>query len=172
MPNIITPARCDAAVFKLCLEHGTAVTPAVLNGLWHWFSDVELSLPLPVMEMTNTERRSLALDVLTDMDHELAVLEGRCQGKSLEDQAELVNENAAAKVNGLWRELAGCYASMVNDQVHKVPEEALPELYEHVMDDLRKMTGLDEDGVRDLLHSDPKLRMMLRMSGIDPDQIL
>ena len=45
------------------------------------------------------------------------------------------------------------------------------EVYANALQSLIEQTGLDESEVREMIRENSQFRMMLRMTGIDPDQI-
>lgn len=169
--NIITPIREDIAVFRAVLAAGLQPTDMVLNGVWRWFHDVEIAVPLPVMDLSDTERASLAHDIITEMDTVFASLEAQCAGKSLRRQNALTSSPEALQVNALWKELAGCFAELVNEEIPEIPEEIRAHVYASMVSDLAEKYGIDEDELRGRIRSDEPLRMMFRLNGLNPDEI-
>jgi hypothetical protein len=172
VPNSITPIRSDLAVLRAVLDAGVGVTDSVINGAWRWFQDVELPLPLPVMTLSVQEQRHLAKTVLSEMDALFASLEKQCEGKSLKQQAAIAQTGEAERVNALWRELAGCYAELINDEVPQLPESARVRIQEAMIGELAERFEIGEDEARLKVRTDTTLRMMLRMSGLNPDEII
>lgn len=169
--NIITPIRKDIAVLKACLENDVEVTDKVLSGVWRWFGDVEIAVPLPVMDIPAVERRALASIIVNEMDETFAILEERCEGKDEEFQSAQTKSREATIVNNLWKELAGCYAALINDEVPVLPSFIREALQDSMISDLVRRFDQDENEIRRRLKTDSALRMMLRMSGLNPDDI-
>ena len=170
--NFVTPIREDIAVLKAVLECGAPVTDMVLRGVWRWFQDVELRVPLPVMTFGEEERAALALTIASEMDTVFARIEQACEGMSPEDQMQFTQGPDADAVNALWRELAGCFATLVNRDVAEIPEEHLQEAHERAFENLCEQTGWSEEMLRENLRENSHFRMMLRMAGLDPDRII
>jgi hypothetical protein len=168
--NVVTEIRTDLAAVRAVLASDAAMTAPVLHGLWRWFKDVELMVPLPVMGLAADERRSLAIDIAAEMDAKFVELEKVSAALSVEEQSELGHSLEAEPTNNLWRELAGCYAELINLAVAVLPDEARQEIQRHMFDSLSRKSG-DPDLIRFQLRTDSVLRMSLRMSGLDPDQM-
>jgi hypothetical protein len=170
-PNSITPIRADLAVLGAVLDADVEVTDQVINGVWRWFQDIEIAVPLPVMDLTSDERRTLATTILIEMDDLFAGLEDLCEGKSAKSQAAVAKTPEADRVNNLWKELAGCYAELVNDEIPELPESLRASIIESMLEDLADRFGITEDAVRTRVRTDSSLRMMLRMNGLNPDDL-
>lgn len=170
--NFVTPIRQDIAVFRSVLTQGVPVTDMVLRGVWRWFQDVELRVPLAAMTFGEEERATLALTVVDEMDEVFARIEQSCDGLPPEEQAEFTQGPDADAVNALWRELAGCYADLVNREVAEIPEEHREEAHAQAFESLCQQTGWSEDTLRENLRENTHFRMMLRMAGLDPDRIV
>lgn len=169
--NLISEVRSDLAVLRTVVESDTPVTETILNGLWRWFIDVELMLPLPVMDLTDAERKRYATEILTEMDALFAHLEERFPSMTEEEQESLHTTDEALATNALWRELAGVFAALINRGVAVLSEEEAAEAHEHAVEMLCATSGMEEDEIRDRIRHDPTMRLMLRRSGIDPDRI-
>lgn len=168
--SAIDASRTDLAVLRAVLQAGVPVTAPVFQGLWRWYQDVELNVPLPVMDLDEETRSTLALTILEEMDEILARLSVReAAGEVSPDDLSTTPEAAAA--NALWRELAGCYVDLVNAEVRVLDDTQRAIAQAHIVEGLSTAMGLDEDEVRQHLRTDATLRMMLRMAGIDPDRV-
>ena len=170
--NFVTQIREDVCVLKAVLENGAPVTDMVLRGVWRWFQDVELQVPLPVMTLGAEERASLALTITCEMDAVFARIEAACEGLDAGEQLAFTQGPDAAAVNTLWRELAGCYAHLINSEVAEIPAEHLEEAHARAFESLCEQTGWSEDTLRENLRENTHFRMMLRMAGLDPDRII
>lgn len=171
-PNFVTPIRQDVAVLQAVLEVGVPVTDMVIRGVWRWFQDVELRVPLPVMALGEEERSTLALSITREMDEVFARIEKVGEGLPPEQQHTLTEGPDAEAVNSLWRELAGCFADLVNRDVVEIPDEYREQAHEQAFESLCAQTGWSEDSLREHLRGDSQFRMMLRMAGFDPDRII
>ena len=136
--NFITPIRADVRVVRTLLENDVPITDMVMRGLWRWFADVEIPVPLPRMGLKDDQRRALALTIITEMDEAFTKLEIACEGKTTEEQAEYTASADATVVNNLWKEIAGCYAEIINEDVTVIPEEMRAEVYANALQSLNK----------------------------------
>lgn len=170
--SAISVIRRDLRAVQAIVESGADLPDWALNAIWRWFFDQELRVPLPVMTMTEEERQSLALDILAEMDERFTALEKLSETMPSEERDDLNDTEDGQKVNSLWRELAGCYASIVNESVVVLSEEEAQEAYTHIIPVLIATSGITEDELLERIRYDGSTRMMLRRSGIDPDRLL
>lgn len=164
---MIAAAHADIRVMKAVVDADVEMTPAVVNAVWKWFQDVELMVPLPVMDMSDKMRLSLVKDILAEMDEAFTRLDQRSQDNG---PAEMQAYPEVALVDSLWRELAGCYADIVNAQITVLTPEEQEQAYEGALRYLQMTSDLDETEVLRQIKTDPALRMMLRRNGLDPDR--
>jgi len=170
--NFVTPIRQDIAVMRAVMTQGAPVTDMVIRGVWRWFQDVELRVPLASMTFGEEERAALSLTIVEEMDEVFARIEEACEGLPPEEQAEFTEGPDAEAVNSLWRELAGCYADLINREVSEIPEEHRDAAHAQAFESLCEQTGWSEDILRQNLRENSHFRMMLRMAGLDPDRIV
>lgn len=168
--NMISKIRNDIAVLKLIIENNAPVTESAIKGLWQWFPDVELVLPLPVMPLSAEQRKEISVNILEDMDAAFAVIEVKFD-ELVEADRKGVELPEETQVNNLWRELAGCYAEQINAEVPQLPEEIKESMGRGLYETLINGFGGDEDILLQKLKTDTTLRMMIRMAGLDPDLI-
>lgn len=167
--NTTTIIRRDIQAFKAVVDANVSVTDAIVNSLWRWFGDVEIPVPLPVMPLSDEERIQITKDILGEMDESFARLEKiESHGAKSDD---LRRHEDGQQVDRLWRELAGVYAELVNEEVPSLPEEIKQQIQERIVSDLSEQFGVSEDEVLQQIRTDSSLRMRLRMAGISPDQI-
>lgn len=169
--NLITDIRNDVQVLQAVIAAGITPTDIVINGVWRWFLDIELLLPLPVMELTDDERRMFASEIVSEMDAHFAKLETRWDLLSEEEKHTLNKSEESETVNALWRELAGVYANIINKGVTVLDPEDKQAAEATAIDMLVHASGMDEEEIRHRVRHDPTMRLMLRRSGIDPDRI-
>ena len=169
MGNSVSEARADIRVLKALIATDTPVTWPVLNAVWRWFLDVEIVLPIPVMDLSDGEKKALATDVINDLDESFGRLEAQVDA---DPETPMEGNVEVQHVNALWRELAGIYAPMVNDSVQEVPEEIRPLIMAQAVTMLAQSSGLDMEDAIEHVRTDPVVRMMLRRSGIDPDDAI
>jgi hypothetical protein len=169
--NIATLIRGDLAVFRAILSAGLAVNDSVLKGIWRWFSDVELMVPLPVMELTEAERSTLAWDIVAEMDELFAELESSAACAAGDALPVLAGTEHGRRVNLLWKELAGCYPLLINAEIPVLPPRVRAVLEGRIVHSLAEQYQVDEAEVRRRLRTDEMLRMTIRMAGLDPDRI-
>lgn len=168
--NTITHIRKDIRTLKAVVAADVEVTDVVLDGVWRWFSDVELAVPLQVMELSDSERSLLATEIIAEMDACFSRLE-KMASKPNVDLDMLAHTSDGRQVDLLWKELAGVYADLINDEVPELPEELKQEIHERIVEELSEQFGVTEDEIRHKIRTDSSLRMRLRMSGLSPDQI-
>lgn len=162
----------DLRVLVACLDTETPPTEAVIGGIWRWFFDVELILPLPVMSMEDDERNRLGKEIASEMVEAFErIAKYRAAAESIKLPFRVSPEDAAI-VDNLWRELAGCYAEQVNRQVPTVEmdEEEAESFYGSFVSRTADMFDVSEDEIREALRTDSSFRMMLRLQGYDPDR--
>lgn len=170
--NTIAEIRNDVAVLAAVQTAGLTVTDAVFSGVWRWFRDVELMVPLPVLITDPEERASLALEITGEMDQVMGRLEPLWAVAETDDERDtLASSPDGQALDNLFRELAGVFAELVNEEVPVLPAMLKETLQEGLLESLADRFDLDEDEVRDRLKTDSRLRMMIRMSGLDPDAI-
>lgn len=142
-----------------------------INALWRWFFDQELKVPLPIMPLSDTERRELAGEILHEMEGLFLELEKAAESDG-EENVDLNQTEAGIKVNNLWRELAGCYAHAINKSVTVLTDEEEEVAYTNIIPVLIASSGISEEELYQRIKHDGSTRMMLRKSGIDPDRLL
>lgn len=170
--NIITVIRKDIKVAKAVANADLELTPAIVNSIWKWFQDVEILVPLDIMPISEEERISLTKDILVEMDEHFVILEQKvAEAIALGQEFDGPNSPEGKKVDALWKELAGCYASYINDEVPDLPEGIQRLVAETIVKEVADKYGISEDDAISKILNDSKLRMMLRMSGIDPDSL-
>lgn len=170
--NPFRAAVADVKVVQACLSTDTLVTEAVVDGVWRWFADVEIVLPLPIMGMKPQERDSIAKMIADDM---LASFERAADLWDQTDGSQNPEEVAPQEIrtlNALWREFAGCYAELVNAQVPTVTmsDEESARFYDSFVSRTAEALGVSEEETREALRTDSAFRMMIRLQGFDPDQ--
>jgi hypothetical protein len=170
--NIITTIRKDVKVAKAVLNADLALTPAILRSLWAWFQDIEVAVPLPIMPITETEQISISRDILNEMDEEFIILEQKvAEALATDSDFDGPASPEGKKVDTLWKELAGCYASDINKEVPILPEHMHEMIANAIVDEVSHRYEISEEDARYKLRSEPSLRMMVRMSGLNPDNI-
>lgn len=170
--NIITVIRKDIKVAKAVANADLELTSGIINSIWKWFQDVEILVPLPIMEISEEERISLTKDILIEMDDQFMILEQKvAEAIGVGQDFDGPDSPEGRKVDALWKELAGCYASYINAEVPDLPEGIQRLVAETIVKEIADKYDLSEDDAVDKILSDSKLRMMLRMSGIDPDSL-
>lgn len=169
--NSITPILRDIRVMRAVVDAGVPVSDMVIRGVWRSFFDIELNLPLPVMALTGPERQRLAREIIHEMEALFTELEELAEGLDDEAQFALSGIEEAKRINSLWRELAGVYADQVNDQVPVIPPALKEMITARIVADMADKFGVDEDDLRAKIRTESTLRMMLRMQGINPDEL-
>lgn len=165
----ISEAHADIRALKSLITTGTPVTWPVLNAVWRWFLDVEIVLPLQDMALSGKDHARLAREIVNDLDEAFTRLDAYVAANPDADMAENADVN---ELNSLWRELASLYAGMLNDSVNPVPEEMREHVIANAIPMLAHAAGVDLDEAAEQVKSNPVTRMMMRRSGIDPDEAL
>lgn len=169
--NIITTIRRDVQVAKAVINADLTLTPTILRSLWAWFQDIEVAVPLPVMPITEAEQISISRDILNEMDEQFVILEQRV-AEALEADADFDGPASpeGKKVDSLWKELAGCYASDINKEVPILPAHMHEAIAGAIINEVSRRYDISEEDARHKVRSEPHLRMMVRMSGLNPDE--
>jgi hypothetical protein len=167
----MTVIKKDLTVLETLVKNNVEPTDSVINAIWRWFIDVELILPLPIMEFSEEERTKYALEIIEDLQKHFSILETKFSVMNDEEQKELSRSEDAQIVNSLWRELAGMYATVINGEVAVLDEDEQEAAHAHAVEMLSHSSGMDEEEIRDRIKYDPTMRLMLRKSGLDPDRI-
>jgi hypothetical protein len=170
MTKTLRASHADVTSFGEILAAGITITPTLIDIVGSWFSNVEIIFPIPEMPIDAAERDALAKTVTTEMAEAFAdaivKLEG---GAEFEDTLEVL----APKVDGLWRELAGLYASEMNehfaDRTEAVDVDAIRERITSMLEHAEEF-GIDPADLRAELLDD-QARAQLRKMGIDPDSL-
>ena len=169
--SLVSRTKEDVAVFRAVVSAGLTPTSPLIHGLWRWFSNVDLALPLPIMQIAPEERKNLALAILEDLDLALDKYEIKNLHTSVEDRHELNNGPEAQHIDNMWKELAGVYADLLNKEVYKIDPKDKEEIASQIIDGMSEAFGLDRAGVLEKIKTDPSLRLSLRMSGLNPDEM-
>lgn len=172
--NSMTKTKKDLAVFHAVVKAGIEPTTAVVYGLWHWFSNVDIAVPLPIMKLEDEERFEVALNVLDEMqviaDRMEIAIEKLLTNPSAHNEY-FANSPDVAIIDNLWRELASLYAHVINPEVRVLNEEeqemVSKSFIEHVMNDFQ----VPRDEILEQIKSEPSIRMRLRLLGVNPDKI-
>ena len=164
--NPVSKARDDLRVLKILVENDGPVTSTTLSAVWRWFLDVEIPLPLPAMPLTDKQRLTLTRAITSEMDDVFAELEQQAETGGNVTEGEPVD-----RINALWRELAGCYADILNASLPQLPEEQKREMEANAVRLVAMSTGMDEEEAAEHIRTDPVTRTMLRRSGIEPDNV-
>ena len=170
--NIITTIRKDVKVALVVAEAGLTLTSPIVKSLWHWFQDVEIAVPLPIMPINEQEQLSLTKDILKEMDEQFAMLEAKANESILQGfDFDGPGSPEGKKVDALWKELTGCYAALVNEEVPIIPRQMQEMVASVIVEEMTRKYDISEEEARHRLKTVSHLRMMLRMSGVNPDDV-
>lgn len=161
----------DLRVIDACIKQGVPVTPAVLDAAWGWFGDVEIILPIPEMGLAEEQRNALAAQVIDDIIVEFGKAAAKWEDAPDETPVKEIAPDEVEKIDSLWRELAGCFAPVLNEMVPEVPDPLRERICSTMVENMAESFEVGEDEVREALRSDSSLRMSLRRQGIDPDTV-
>jgi len=161
----------DLAVMKAVIMTETKMTSTVVNMVWRWFPDVELILPIPDMGIVGDEWKRLTETIVDEMiftfDKAGVLWEAN---PDVEDVTEVAPEEVLI-LDSLWRELAGCFAVLINEDIPQIPEVMAVEIYENAVEQLASAYEMDPEEVREAALNNVSFRTMLRRQGLDPDRV-
>lgn len=171
--NIIKEIRHNLQIGRATLEYGVDINDAVINGIWRYFSDVEIFVPLPVMPLEGKERMALAAIILQDMDETMLKIEKKFEKASSEKELDKIsNGPLGERVDSLWKELAGCYAELINQEIPKLPEHVKEAVAESMVEELAARFETSPEDMIQQIRQDSTLRMLFRRTGLNPDEIV
>lgn len=174
MPHqmMLQAMRADLTVFRVLAAAHVPITPSVLEGVWEWFYEVDLPLPIPALPFRAEDRAQLTETIIREMvdviDTLLADMERRDSGRPREG-TDVSPVALVDSLVGLWRELAGLWAPLVNSGIPKHTRETLEIAKEDGLQWVMDAFGITEDQARAELRGNGSLRLSLRRSGFDPD---
>lgn len=165
-------SRSDFDTFRSAVNADISITGTLLDIVASWYRNVEIVLPIPEMGLDEGERKQLAQEVATEMlqivDNAISELERGADG-------EEILPAIAPKLDALWRELAGVYASVLNAAFREKMDGIDPEEVKHAIEamiaTMAQLSGDDEGSVRAHMRTDESTRAKLRQMGIDPDTL-
>lgn len=170
--NMMRKSQNDFSTFKNIVQANIAVNETLLDTVAHWFENVEIIYPIAEMPLSGEETIELGGSVAGEMTSVVETAISEIQGGAGDDE---VLERASAKLDSLWRELAGVYAPVLNERFKRVAAKAdTSEVLagiNHMVDVLVQMSGEEEDVVRVRMRKNAAVRAKLRLMGIDPDSI-
>lgn len=162
----------DLRVAKAVLSSNeTEMTLGVMHSIWRWFQDVDLALPLPVMPLEDKERRAIAKEVVDEMLVLIPQIAAIKSSSFSYDEWRERSKNEITQLDALWKEFAGCYSDLLNSEIPEIPAQAKEEAQQSFVAGFSEAFHLSEDEVRNLIKTDPSMRLMLRRAGLNPDEI-
>lgn len=172
--NTLTKTKKDLAVFNVVVKAGLTPTEAVIEGLWHWFPNVEVALPLPVMVLKEADRVRIASGVLDEMFEVATRMESDLNNIHRDEESYsdyFKNSPDVPLIDNLWKELVGVYASLFNSYVRRLSQEEQALASEAFLEFMENNLEIDRNEAITEIQTNPSLRMQLRMIGVDPDII-
>lgn len=162
----------DVDTVRQALKAGIQMNTSLLGLVKRWFSDVEIVYPIAEMPMADDEKTELATTILGEMTelarNAIAALEA---GADEED----VEKAFATSADAGWRELAGVFSELLNEQFRETAAEVDPEEFiqgfRAYLEAVAEATGLSIEEARSQALKSPSFRTQLRDLGIDPDSI-
>ncbi len=162
----------DVDTVRQALNAGIHMNTSLLGLVKRWFSDVEIVYPIAEMPMEADEKSMLATTILGEMTDlarkAIAALE---EGADEED----VEQTFASSADAGWRELAGVYSELLNEQFRELAAEVDAEEFlqgfRSYLEAVAEATGLSIEEARSQALQSPSFRTQLRDLGIDPDSI-
>lgn len=170
--DMMRKSQSDFVTFKNIVQANITVNETLLDTVAHWFENVEIKYPIAEMPLSGEEKIELAGAVADEMTSVVEAAIAEIEGGRGEDD---VLARASAKLDSLWRELAGVYAPVLNERFKRVAgradaEEVLASI-NHMVSVMAKVSGEDEDVIRARMRKDEAIRAKLRQMGVDPDRI-
>jgi len=170
--DMMRKSQNDFSTFKHIVQANVAVNETLLNTVGNWFENVEIKYPIAEMPLSGEEQVEIAGTVAGEM---VAIVEGAIGEIEGGTNEEDVLARASAKLDALWRELAGVYAPVLNERFTRVAawadgEEVLAGINRMVAM-MAEVNGEDEDIIRERMRSDEAIRTKLWQMGVDPDKI-
>lgn len=170
--KLIDDIRQDINNARAVIAFGLDLNDTIINGIWRYFSDVEINVPLSVMPLEKNERIELARGILDEMDEIMLQIRGLYESASSEEEIAKIHRGPLAdKVDRLWKELAGCYAEIVNEEIPVLPEHLRKVVAESMVQELADRFDISESDMLEKIRHDSSLRMMFRRTGINPDEL-
>jgi|LakMenE18May11ns_1017448.scaffolds.fasta_scaffold9909433_2 hypothetical protein len=168
--NVIKNMRDDAQILALVASVDAPFTISVIDAVGNWFDDVEIKYPIPDMELTEQEQRTivrLASDELLTHFQRVYEISEKEDGLSKEHFEDL-----ALLVDPLWREISGAFSKVLNERFNntRIPEDMAGRYLEEMIERFKNEQG--EYAASEFINaikSDKKLRAHLRRMGVDPD---
>ncbi len=162
----------DFTTLGQTLDAGIEMNTSLLGLAERWFDNVEIVYPIAEMPIEDDQRNKLARTVLSEMCASVTNTISTIESGSDPDD---VMPSLAVTLDGLWRELTGLYAPVLNKRFAETTAGVDPQ---EVLDQIREgfrvqaeMLDMDEEEIRDALLSHDRIRAELRQLGIDPDSL-
>jgi len=170
--KLLEAMRDDAHVLALVATTDEApFTMPVIEAVARWFGDVEIRFPIADMGFSDAERRDIVRNVSNELLTNFNTAIDQCVGDELGEELFAV---LAAAVDPLWRELAGTFATQLNERFesNRVPSDRSSEFLTMIMAKMEDDLGNDAvTEFRQALSNDSNLRAQLRRMGLDPDAV-
>jgi hypothetical protein len=169
---MLKSSQSDFETLQSIIAADIPMTESLMGTIAKWFGNVEIGYPIAEMELTSAERRTFAITALTEMCDVTARAVVKLEADNDEEE---VLEDISPKLDALWRELTGLFASVLNEafqrSIENVDPEEVREALESAITTLAEVVGEDEEDVREMMKSDESFRAKVRRMGIDPDSI-
>lgn len=172
LTKTLRASQQDFATLRQTVSAGIEMNTSLLGLAERWFQNVEVIYPIAEMPIDDEQRSALGVIVLQEMDDAVSqALTSFEQGADPDDIMPTLSE----KLDGLWRELTGIYAPVLNQRFEENTEGIdREEILEQIRNGLRyqaEMNDVDENEIREEMLSDESVRAGLRHLGIDPDTL-
>lgn len=170
--KLIDSIRQDINNARAVIAFGLDLNDTIINGIWRFFSDVEINVPLSVMPLEKNERIDLARGILDEMDETMLLIREAYEASRSDEEIDQIHRGPLAKkVDSLWKELAGCYAEIVNEEIPVLPEHLKKVVAESMVEELAARFDVSESDMLERIRQDSSLRMLFRRTGINPDDL-
>lgn len=171
--KVIDEIRQDLNNARAALAFGLDLNDNLINGIWRFFTDVEINVPLAIMPLEKKERTDLARGILDEMDEIMAKIKDAYAQANDDAAIEKIHRGPLGlKVDSLWKELAGCYAEIVNNEIPQLPDHVKDAVAQSIVEELARNFDATEDEIMQRIRTDSSIRMLFRRTGINPDDII
>jgi hypothetical protein len=162
----------DFATLRQTVAAGIEMNTSLLGLAERWFQNVEVVYPIAEMPITQEQRATLGETVLQEM---VSAVTSAIDAIEAETDPDEIMPELATTLDGLWRELTGVYATVLNVRFAENTEGIDPEeILDQIREGLRQqaeMNDMDEHEIRQEMLSNEHIRAGLRHLGINPDAL-
>lgn len=158
----------DVEVAILANSNMSRLTRPVLGAVERWFQDVDIIIPMNVMQMdSNTKTRMLETALVEMKDAFTMELERIKKGGVSNPET---HEALAQIVDPLWREIASLHAEVFNIEFEALRPKDFEEINERISV-MEEITGMNRKELQERASKDLRVRKMLGDMGLLPTDL-